>query len=1803
MDLDVYGAPDLTFDFGAADRVVSMANAAAGAIEGQTGARASFAATAGQEFRGHYSELFAGNARRAAADGRELVTRFRDVVSFMGMLVDAAKQENARRRRAREWKSRVEARRSNWVDATWDDIFGEEPPPREQPQQPPAFDAASVSQTPRDPLRGGGGGAGTTSARPADLRSFAAGSAALDAQLQSRPGALQGAAADFMASCDFGGIDVGPVLTGFHRWLAANAEDVQWANAVAAAFEAAGAGATIVTVADTALGAALSAAGVSAFRDDLTIDPPQAFGGMPTTGFVNDPVNTSTGNFIEPERDLVFAGASASLVLSRMYNSVDSGAGVFGRGWSSILDIRLSLGDEGAVLVLHDGRQIRFPRRGAGWDRGTGENYWLAAEPAESIGALSAAGGDVLVVRDNRGSWWAFSRSGAWLGTGAGAGTAVLVTRDAEGVVTALSHERGRRIDVEYSDGLVVSARASDGRLVEYLYDQGLLTRVADAVGAREYRWNEQGLIDRVVSAEGVVEAENVYDDAGRVIEQVTAFGRRVRFAYLPGRVTAVSDTDGSNGNTWIADAKGRLVGVVDADGKRQSMSYDACGNLVSVIERDTSVTVHAYDDRGRKVRTVTPEGADISYGYDDRDRVVTVIADDGGVVQYEYARDEDREPSLVVDPVGGRTELLWEDGLLLRITDPTGVTVAMAYDGHGDLVATTNAAGDTARIQRDRSGRVVAAISPSGNTTRYRYDDRGLLTAREDPDGAVWRFEHGPGGRLEAVVDPLRARTTMVYGTHGELVTTTDPLGRSLTRDFDVFGNVATLRLPDGARWMYEHDALSRLRAVTDPAGNVWRQDYDTTGALAAVTDPTGVVEQASIDRGAGIQTVRSAFSSLTTRYDRFGRPTRVEGADGEAEVVAYDAAGRVVEQLDAEGSLTRVDRDPAGRVIAVSTPAGRTTRYEYDLCGRPSAQIDPSGARTLVAYDADSRIIARTLPTGDVARYEHDPVGRLLREQIPGRGEARYSYDKAGRVTAVHDTRYGRRRFRYDAAGQLIEVENGVGGVTRFEHDARGRVVRITDPVGGVITRRYDERDRVVEESDPLGRVTASRYDAAGTVCGVRVDGRPFAEVRRDARTRSVVITDRTRPDGVPVEQRLVYDRSGRLIERARGSEVLRWEYDGDGARTAMTGPGDARTVYEHDPCGRVIALTHTAFGRATIEYDAAGRVVRTAAGDLLQEWRYHDGDLVQHSRTDADGVTVTRVGRDADGRIVRIDDGASVVDYSYDAAGQLVAADSSASGNRRWIYDKGGRLLAESIGGSERTFRYDLAGQVQESSGPSGATTYRYDGAGRRLERVTGPLRTEYGWDGLGRLRTVAHTDDAGSTSTPVWVDALGELAAVGDAGVWWDSAVGLPSPVGVAGEPVAVAPGGLTGMGSGWSAAGWRSVRDADSADPWQVPGVDAVAGAVGFTGAGGLTVAGVEWLGARAYDPASHGFLSVDPLPPVLGAGWSGNPYAYAGNDPVHLLDPSGLRPITDAELRAYAHQQQGALAVAGESVGDWWSHNWEYVVGGLAIAAGVALMFTGVGGPAGLALMAVSGAFMAGGVSAVSQKAQNGMVDWGRVGTDALVGAATGALGAGTGAMVAWKVGTGLGGRVTAAAAGGVVEGGAGGAANYAMSPGPHTLEGYLGATATGASIGGATGGITGYQPKWLSFEKANTFNFRIYRSSYAHEHTILHRAGDAGYRKEYGAFWSRDAPTGIDQVRHDKAILPEWYDENRIVTSVSPISAGYTARFSPGTPMYSGIVHRQVGLDGHVYPGGTAQVHIPQSWNHGVIIKQWPLQ
>ena len=1823
------GMPDVAYDFSVANSLAAMFRLAARNLRDQHPERASYRLNARKDFKGHFSVVFRTNGTTQLSDLDEIVRNLDLVATKVEAVTAKARAENARRRAAREWAER-RAKRGFW-ERTLDRVGGGEEPPYKEiadddegPSESVTAGAPQARQTPQPGSVGNSNG--TSSARPGNLKDFATKSRAADEALRAVPGQLEGYCLDFATSCSWATLDASSVLSGYRQWLLANEEDAKWAQTVGQAFEDAGGSGEVSALPDSAVEAVLAGAGVSSQRADIVIDPPTAYGSPPTTGYSDDPVNTSTGAFLEVEEDLGFAGASGSLAWTRSYSSLNPVVGAFGRGWSSWAEVGLVLTGDAARLTLPDGRVVVFPRAGRGWGRAEGESLWLERAPVGQDGASQDGAGQAdgpggahpdsasqdgtrpdgdedvaqsggYVVSSSWGLRWLIDSVGRVVHAGAGPGTGVTLSWEGERLVR-LTHERGRFVDLSWEGGRVVGAVSSDGRRVVYDYDEvGRLVGVVRPVGSRTYRWDEASLLAQVVDADGVVEVTNTFDQTGRVTTQRSPFGRTTRYSYLAGGVTATSDEDGSRGNTWIHDRRGRLVGVVDAQGRRQSMGYDRWGNKVMVRTRDGQATACVFDDRGRIVLRRLPSGARQAWEWDELDRLVSATvtgADDGAggagveaVTRFVYEGPA-RQPCRVVDPEGGVTRLLWgPGGLLARVVDPTGVGVDFAYDDFGELVAVTNAEGAVARLERDAAGRVVAAVTPLGNRTEYRYDpDTGLLATRTDPTGGRWSFEYTAAGRMSARVDPMGGRTTVSWGQDGQVETTTDPLGRVVGQWYDDLGNLAGMRLPDGSTWELGYDALSHLTHVKDAAGGQWSISYGADGLVSATQDPTGV--RRNVERGplGEVVAVHDGGEDLEARCDRLGRVVSVTGPDGTEQTVRYDRCGRVVEAVDATGAVTRYERDAAGRAVAVTQPTGGVYRYEYDRCGRWSATVSTGGDRYEILYDADSRLVGEIWPDGGRVSTRFDAAGRIVERRTPGRGVVRFSYDKCGRITTIQDPWHGTRRLRYDAAGQLVAAVDGAGGVTRYEYDALSHQVAVTDPAGNRTTRSWDAMGRLVADTDPLGRTTSWSWDAsgrpvrraeatgrvlewayntAGRLEEVRADGDLLARLRRDPAARTMSA------DGPGGSVSWTWDACGRLVSRLRDGVGVSYTYDVAGRRTGMRRPDGVVTRYSYDANNRLAVLEQEGLGRVDVERDPVGRVVGVRGPGLEARWRWEDGFVVGH-RVDRHGlVQETGVERDAGGRVVaEVRDGART-DYDYDAAGRLVGAVTSEGTVCSWSWDVAGRLVRRVEDGASTVYDYDAAGQLVTARVGGAVTTYSYDAAGRRTRQAGPGGERRLSWGPRGELASVTDVvrrgDRLWARRQELVTDPGGETARVGGVDVFWDSAAVLPAlaqvgtrvvtdaltataltggeegtawlvpdtdgPTALAGQWAAAGTGGTTGPagpavptgaggpaaptgagGAGGPAAGAGGAggpgpAGAGAGGVWGLGGVVGVAGpapwvpagvgaggpgpagpggagpggagapgpagpagpggagpgGVGVSASGGLVVAGLGLLGARAYDPVVAGFLSPDPLGAPAGVGWAGARYSYAGGDPVGAGDPTGLSPVSEADLRAYQQASHGALGAALGAAGSWLAGNWEYLAAGALVVAGVAVMCTGVGGPVGAAV--ISGALTSAGMSAGTQKMTTGRVDWGQVAVDGAIGAASSLAGGGAVAAVdraTRGMRSCLGRNLLSGAAEGAAENGVSSGLEYLTSGEPVTVGGLARAVGGGALDGALDG-------------------------------------------------------------------------------------------------------------------------------------------
>ena len=872
----------------------------------------------------------------------------------------------------------------------------------------------------------------------------------------------------------------------------------------------------------------------------------------------------------------------------------------------------------------------------------------------------------------------------------------------------------------------------------EYSYEGEHLTGVSTNAGVRSYTHTDAGLIREVINANGIVEVTNTYDELGRVVHQLTEYGREVSYTYTPSLVTIVADAEtGDNSNLWTSDSKGRLIGITATDGSRQTMRYDSFGNRVGITERDGSRTTRVFDNRGRLKRERTPEGTDYTYGWDEHDRITGVSVRDARdprnlgtpmTVSYEYTDSMNPNPSAVIDADGAQTLYDWDDrGLLTRVTDPTGVSTTFEYDAYGDLVLVTNGAGNTTTLIRDDHGRVIGVIDPLGRRGTATYNSSGALASIENADGARWTFAYpevaveslpalvrnstntsgGCGNLPTSVTDPYGATIRFTYNAGGEIASVTNPLGHTTEGTFDTWGNLVGLTTASGAVWNYVYDGLSQLVEATDPSGAATRYSYDLNGELSSVTDATGVEIKRRVDRQRGIEEIADAFSSSFIHTDIFGRVTseqkRARGGssatkktDVESEFITYDAAGRPVEVLDAAGGLTCYERDGAGRVLRVISAAGRIEAYEYDAAGRvishavgldaPRRYTDEAGvsrvvepsvwAITRLEYDAASQIIRRVNPNGSVEKITYDVCGRVIGVESGAR-VALYEYDLCGRLIGVRDSSFGQRRFKYDAAGQIIQATDGLGFRTHFSYTATGQVCRVVDATGQVTDYEYDAMDRLV-------RV----IKAAGT------DDESVQEYAYDAAGRLVRADDGVR------EYTHVYDYAGggRLAHTCV-----------DGVKAAEFGIEDqGRTVWVRDYASAQAlgaGASEDVFVQHRFVYDARGLLVeRSRSGVMTDTSGASSGSVDVDAQVQAlntftnTGAYTLTLGYDADGYRTRMVTPYGETAIAYNGAGRVVSmsrADQDAHGESlvaQYSYDAMGRLIRAQLGDILSRWEFD-------------------------------------------------------------------------------------------------------------------------------------------------------------------------------------------------------------------------------------------------------------------------------------------------------------------------------------------------------------------------------------------------------------------------------------------------------------------------------------------------------------------------------
>jgi RHS repeat-associated protein len=642
-------------------------------------------------------------------------------------------------------------------------------------------------------------------------------------------------------------------------------------------------------------------------------------------------------------------------------------------------------------------------------------------------------------------------------------------------------------------------------------------------------------------------------------------------------------------------------------------------------------------------------------------------------------------------------------------------------------------------------------------------------------------------------------------------------------------------------------YDGLGRTVSVKDALSNTTTSGYSVVCNAPGTADPACYEQALSIDpRGHQAGVLTDALGR--TNYDqRFTGNTSASYALYATTNYTYDYLGDLTKILHPDGiTTTTFQYDMAGRQTGLTDPDRGLETYSYDQDGNLIQSTDARGTSGTVyaGFDGINRPIwhnTSNSPTGAYDTYSYDStasgnigVGRLTSETFAG---------------APNNSLSGSYAYVYDMRGQQKTASLTVGSTSyplSTTYDDAGTPITQTYPDGETVTNALSAQDWLSGVSTSQGAtnlLNAAAYagpgGANGSITSANLGGTAYQySAMFDLLGRATDLkVKRTSDQAILFDQARTFDPAGNVTTAnttlSGGSDNQAFCYDEQNRLTAAAASGTL-------PCTTLSPGTLTsAYYNQSYAYDNMGRLTNGTLG----VYTYGNGAHIHG---------VTAVG--------------SAYTASYDAAGNMTCRAPSAS-----TTCSGTQTAAQLTYGNEG----QLANWQNQPTSPTSTAAFLYDGTGNRVAQ---------------------QTSAGGATTTTVYVGNVEEDATTGSTTTktTYYYANGARFAMAVNGAFNYLASDGLGSANVNVDASGnviasqlyapYGSVRYSSGTMPTDY----------GFTGQRSDSASGLDYYGARYYDPVAAQFAGADTVLPGNGFDiWGLSRFAYVEGNPVIHTDPQG----------------------------------------------------------------------------------------------------------------------------------------------------------------------------------------------------------------------------------------------------------------------------------------------------------------------
>src|ERR1043166_2064490 len=977
----------------------------------------------------------------------------------------------------------------------------------------------------------------------------------------------------------------------------------------------------------------------------------------------------------------------------------------------------------------------------------------------------------------------------------------------------------------------------------------------------------------------------NHLDITGRLTSITDRNGNITQLAYdgSTGRLSGITNTAGRFllFNPYPGDDR-RIGSVQDPLARQIFFGYDASTNLTAVTNAAGKVTQFSYDDQHHLTELRDNRGNLVIHN--DYDTTLNVVKHqyDALTNHVFFSYDFTNWVTIQTNALGKLSAYRFDANLLLtNLVDEAAQQQDFGYDPNRNRVYVRDKNANELRYAYDALGNVTNKADALSNLTAIVYDGRNNPTRRVDALLNVTTFGYDDRGNLTSTTNALGLVSRVQYDPRGLPILLTDVRRFSTTNQYDPQGNLVAIIDAKGATNRFEYDPAGRKIRQIDALNHTNFFSYDENDNLLYTVNALGFTNSFTYDGNNNRTSSRDPRGATTTNiFDAKDHLVAVLAPLNHTNATRYDALDRKIVTLDSLGNPTSYTYDDIGDLSALTNALKEVTRFTYDRNGNQTSVIDPTGHYVTNSFDTLNRKTATINVSISTNLTLYDPLGRIVA-----------TTNANGQVT----------RFNYDAIGRLTNVLDAASQSVFFAYDQNGNRIRTTDPNGHTWTNVFDEWNRLAEQDDPDGNRTIFRYDLVGNLTNKITPNGDSLVYRYDALNR---LTNIAYPTGLPVT--FAYDPVGNRTNMVDGLGTTTWKFDllnrlvsvtdpfsqtvsnnfdANGNRVSLTYPGSKVVNYGFDALNRMKALTNWLGGIVTYAYDSRGNLAAAInANGTTAGYGYDVANRLVGLTNSTPSASVIA------SYVLTLDGVGNHLQATHEQALSPILPNQTNS----YAYDSDNRLTAldgqvvtrnsngDLTGIGTNSFAYDFEDRLPQFAVSNASRTCGYDGLGNRLARTVNGQTRGFVLDRMGAPTQILLETDTNNAPVAYCVYGLGLAQRISSDGAVatyhfniQGSTVALTDSVGDVTDSYAYDSFGVLANANG------------NSPQPFR------------YLGRYGIIddSTGLLYARARYFNPQLGRFLTNDPVTGKDSDNQSLNRYVYALNNPLRLIDVSGLSPL------------------------------------------------------------------------------------------------------------------------------------------------------------------------------------------------------------------------------------------------------------------------------------------------------------------